>query len=216
MQCVNSSSQQHYIRVIYASLVPKPFCGMGVWFPDYITLPWLSDFCSISFHFTCCFFGLFVLFCFFSRIFTSGSCARSVLGIQLLRWNCATLFCAPPMSLGSPLLAVVVVRLLIAAALLMSTLYVEVQVYSTQILYSGEIWRAFYLANWLFRSIGDFKFGDSLTAHDVFNMRLIDGCERLLELQLTSANEIEVLKSKKVFLVKVVSILILCCSISFL
>ena len=36
------------------------------------------------------------------------------------------------MSLGSPLLAVVVVRLLIAAALLMSTLYVEVQVYSIQ------------------------------------------------------------------------------------
>ena len=28
-------------------------------------------------------------------------------------------------------------------------------------------------------------------------MRLIDGCERLLELQLTNANEIEVLKSKK-------------------
>ena len=76
---------------------------------------------------------LFVLFCFcFSRIFTSGSCARSVLGIQLLRQNCAILFCAPPMSLGSPLLAVVVVRLLIAAALLMSTLYVEVQVYSIQ------------------------------------------------------------------------------------
>jgi len=28
-------------------------------------------------------------------------------------------------------------------------------------------------------------------------VRLIDGCERLLELQLASANEIEVLKSKK-------------------
>jgi len=55
--------------------------------------------------------------------------------------------------------------------------------------------------NWLFRSIGDFKFGDSLTARDVFNMhalRLIDGCEHLLELQLTCKhNEIEVLKSKK-------------------
>jgi len=101
------------------------------------------------------------------------------------------------MSLGSPLLAVVVVRLLIAAALLMSTLYVEVQVYSIQIPYSGKTWWALYLANWLFRSIGDFKFGDSPTAHDVFNVRLIDGCERLLELQLASANEIEVLKSKK-------------------
>ena len=105
---------------------------MGVWFPDYITLPWLSDCCSISFHFACFFFvWLFVLFCFcFSRIFTSGSCARSVLGIQLFRRNCAILFCAPPMSLGSPLLAVVVVCLLIAAALLMSTLYVEVQMYT--------------------------------------------------------------------------------------
>jgi len=41
---------------------------MGVWFPDYITLPWLSDCCSISFHFACFFFCLFVcfvLFCFF-------------------------------------------------------------------------------------------------------------------------------------------------------
>ena len=44
------------------------------------------------------------------------------------------------------------------------------------------------MANWLFRSIGDFKFTDSPTARDVFNrctLRLIDGCERLLELQLT-------------------------------
>ena len=55
--------------------------------------------------------------------------------------------------------------------------------------------------NWLFWSIGDFKFGNSLTARDVFNRstpRLIDGCEGLLELQLTCKhNEIEVLKSKK-------------------
>ena len=68
------------------------------------------------------------------------------------------------------------------------------------ILYSRKIWRALYLANWLFRSSGDFKFGDSPTARDAFNRRtprLIDGCERLLELQLTSVNEIEVLKSKK-------------------
>jgi len=65
--------------------------------------------------------------------------------------------------------------------------------------YGGKIWRALYLANWLFRSIGDFKFGDSLTARDVFNgrtLRLIDGCERLLELQLTSINEIKMLKGK--------------------
>ena len=53
------------------------------------------------------------------------------------------------------------------------------------------------MANWLFRSIGDFKFGNSLTARDVFNRhmsRLTDGCEHLLELQLTSVNEIKDLK----------------------
>ena len=68
-------------------------------------------------------------------------------------------------------------------------------------LYGGKIWRALYLANSLFRSIGDFKFGDSPTARNVFNRhmpRLINGCEHLLELQLTyKHNEIEVLKSKK-------------------
>ena len=57
------------------------------------------------------------------------------------------------------------------------------------------------MANWLFRSIGDFKFGNSLTARNVFNrrtLRLIDSCEHSLELQLTcKCNEIEVLKNKK-------------------
>jgi len=38
------------------------------------------------------------------------------------------------------------------------------------ILYSRKIWRALYLANWLFRSIGDFKFGDSPTTRDAFAM----------------------------------------------
>ena len=57
-----------------------------------------------------------------------------------------------------------------------------------------------HLVNWLFWSIGDFKFGNSLATHDVFNrrtLRLIDRCEHLLELQLTTVNEIEMLKSKK-------------------
>jgi len=44
-----------------------------------------------------------------------------------------------------------------------------------------------------------FKFGDSQTARGVFNertLRLTDVCERLLELQLTSIYEIEMLNDK--------------------
>jgi len=51
--------------------------------------------------------------------------------------------------------------------------------------------------NWLFWSITDFKFGNSPTACNVYNrhtLKLTEGCERLLEIQLTSVNKIEVLK----------------------
>jgi len=71
-----------------------------------------------------------------------------------------------------------------------------VQTPAATIYSSRKNWQALYLANWLFWSIDNFKFGDSLAACDVSNkctLRLIDGFEHLLELQLT----IEVLKTSK-------------------
>jgi len=61
--------------------------------------------------------------------------------------------------------------------------------------YSGKIWWALYLANWLFRSIGDFN----LVIHD--RTRCFDGCglgpsEHLLE-STADKRKREVLKSKK-------------------
>jgi len=104
----------------------------------------------------------------------------------------------PPISTGAPAPRAPMVP----TPLLCTIWVVQTGKYCTLCLpYSRKIWRALYLANWLFRSIGDIKFGDSLSARDVFNrrmLRLINGCEHLLELQLTcKRNEIEALKSKK-------------------